>query len=334
MLLAILNKLNNMDVLYSLMNVNQKLDKLAQDATFTRSVDLVTITSNEHNNSKKKSILDRFCFDILPRIQHNIECLALDSLSVDRVLCIGSYPKLYKINLNLPLETARLIFNGMLSVPLIFKSRETNSIICCIYLDGSSFVHIFKHQISHLIVTINVNSTAKYIPKLSKNVVTTIFKMFMNLIYFHFHWNSDSLYKPGSLIVLPSTTYYSSSIVHLNVRVHNFNDCLCLLDGRLSQLHTFIVQVDHICDTSMIINNTVKYFKSHGNTFMSTFDRVLSHLCDKDFNIMIDGFRFRGRNGEDLLLPASPRPVFIFHPRPVSVSVLDINISFHYTSFL
>ncbi len=53
MLLAILNKLNNMDVLYSLMNVNQKLDKLAQDATFTRSVDLVTITSNEHNNSKR-----------------------------------------------------------------------------------------------------------------------------------------------------------------------------------------------------------------------------------------------------------------------------------------
>ncbi|CAF4198518.1 unnamed protein product, partial [Rotaria sordida] len=42
--------------------------------------------------------------------------------------------------------------------------------------------------------------------------------------------------------------------------VHNFDDCLCLLDGRLSQLHTFIVQVNYIEDTSIIINNTVKYF--------------------------------------------------------------------------
>ncbi len=58
-----------------------------------------------------------------------------------------------------------------------------------------------------------------------------------------------------------------------------FNDCLCLLDGRLSQLHTFIVQVDEIYNTSMTINNTVKYFRSQGNTSsMSTFDRVIDRL--------------------------------------------------------
>jgi hypothetical protein len=121
MLLAILNKLSNVDVLYSLIGVNQKLDKLAQDVTFTRSVDLVTITSNEHNNSRNKSILDRFCSDILPRIRHNIECLTLDSLSIDCALGIGSYPKLHKITFNLPPEMACRIFNGMLSVSLILK---------------------------------------------------------------------------------------------------------------------------------------------------------------------------------------------------------------------
>ncbi len=66
MLLGILNKLSSADVLYSLIDVNQQLDKLAQDVTFTRSIDLVTITSNEHNNSRNKSILDRFRSDILP----------------------------------------------------------------------------------------------------------------------------------------------------------------------------------------------------------------------------------------------------------------------------
>jgi len=52
MLLAILNRLDNMDVLYSLIGVNRKLDRLAQDITFTQSVDLVTILSNERNDSR------------------------------------------------------------------------------------------------------------------------------------------------------------------------------------------------------------------------------------------------------------------------------------------
>ncbi|CAF1563015.1 unnamed protein product, partial [Rotaria sordida] len=35
--------------------------------------------------------------------------------------------------------------------------------------------------------------------------------------------------------------------------VRNFNDCLCLLDGCLNQLHTFIVKIDNIDDLSMTI---------------------------------------------------------------------------------
>ncbi|CAF4348834.1 unnamed protein product, partial [Adineta steineri] len=77
-----------------------------------------TTLSNEHHNS----ILDRFCLLILQRIQHNIECLTLDSLSVDRVLRIGNYSKLHNLILvNLPIEMACRIFNGMLSIFLIFK---------------------------------------------------------------------------------------------------------------------------------------------------------------------------------------------------------------------
>jgi len=51
MLLAILKKLNNIDVLYSFIGVNRKLDGLVRDFTFTQSLDLVTISSNEHNDS-------------------------------------------------------------------------------------------------------------------------------------------------------------------------------------------------------------------------------------------------------------------------------------------
>jgi hypothetical protein len=113
MLLAIYNKLDNMDVLYSLIGVNGKLDRLARDITFTQSVDLVTISSSEDNDSRNKLILDRFCFDILPRIQHNIQCLTLDALSIDSVFRIGNYPKLHNLTLvNLQFEVASRIFNG------------------------------------------------------------------------------------------------------------------------------------------------------------------------------------------------------------------------------
>jgi hypothetical protein len=59
---------------------------------------------------------------------------------------------------------------------------------------------------------------------------------------------------------LPSTTFYSSNIFYLNVRVSNFDDCLCLLDERVTQLHTFIVKIDYIENSSMTLDNKVKNF--------------------------------------------------------------------------
>ncbi|CAF4212839.1 unnamed protein product [Rotaria sp. Silwood2] len=231
-----MNKLSNIDILYSLIGVNRKLDRLARDITFTRSLDLVTISSNEHNDSRNKLILNRFCFDIIPRIQQNIQCLILDPLLIDRVLCIGNYPKLRKLTLvNLQFEMASRIFNGK-----------------------SSFIGTFQHQISHLTVTIHDDSTGERISKLSTNVFTTIFIMFTKLIYLHFNLKDSCRYLPKAYVDLPSTTCYSLNIVYLNVIVDGFDDCLCLLDGRLSQLHTFIVKVGTINNTSKIMNKNTR----------------------------------------------------------------------------
>jgi hypothetical protein len=114
-LLTIFNKLKNVDVLYSLLGVNKKLDKLIRDVVFTRSFDFVTTLSDEENDSRINSILDRFCINILPQIQHNIECLTLEPSLIERVLYIGHYPKLYKLTLvNLQLKIASSILTGML----------------------------------------------------------------------------------------------------------------------------------------------------------------------------------------------------------------------------
>ncbi|CAF4187939.1 unnamed protein product, partial [Rotaria sordida] len=73
--------------------------KCVEDEIFRSQCLEVTISSNEHDDSRKQSILDRFCFNIIPRIQDNIECLTLDPLSTDCVLRIGSYSKLHKLTL-------------------------------------------------------------------------------------------------------------------------------------------------------------------------------------------------------------------------------------------
>jgi len=85
--------------------------------------------------------------------------------------------------------------------------------------------------------------------------------IFTNLTHFHFDLKKKQMPMYNIMTTLPSECY-SSSIVHLNIQVKTFDDCLWLLDGHFSQLHTLIVHVEHIHNTSRIINNKVKYFKS------------------------------------------------------------------------
>ncbi len=68
-LFIILKKLDNMNVLHSLIGIGiERLDLLAQDTTFTNTPNFVS-TGIDDICSINHSILDRFCIDILPRIQ-------------------------------------------------------------------------------------------------------------------------------------------------------------------------------------------------------------------------------------------------------------------------
>ncbi|CAF4952804.1 unnamed protein product, partial [Rotaria sp. Silwood1] len=169
-LLAIFKKLNNFDVLYSLVGVNHKLDRIACDIAFTRDVDLMMISSNEGDVSTTDAILDRFCSDIIPRIHNNMESLTVQASLLQRVLHANSYPNLHKLTL------------------------------------------------------VNLKLNVHY------------------LYYFSQALTSD----------LSFAKYCSSNIAYLRMKMHYFDDCLYLLDGRLSQLHTFIVDLNHIHEPSAI----------------------------------------------------------------------------------
>ncbi len=263
---TIFKKLDDFDVLYSLVGVNQRLNNVACDINFTRAVDLTTISSNEGDDVKNNAILDRFCMHILPRIHDNVECLTVQACFLQRALYAGHYLNLHKLTLvNLQLKMAFYIFKGTL---VDLKNR---TIICidCIFSESSPFIHLLKYQITDLVVSI-----IDYISNATKMILLTgvcdrIFGLLSNLKHLELDVNGDGFFRRSLLSDLLSTKCFSSSVNYLRIKIHNFDDCLYLLDGRLSQLHMLIVKLDYIHDpvklrlnSPRIIHNSLKIMKN------------------------------------------------------------------------
>lgn len=97
MLLLILKKLSNLDVLYSLLNINnERLDTLAQEKLFSDTLDFGSINDNSPTDQSK---INRFCVDILPRIHDNVQCLVVKLVLMERILLAADYPNLASLKL-------------------------------------------------------------------------------------------------------------------------------------------------------------------------------------------------------------------------------------------
>ncbi|CAF2473620.1 unnamed protein product [Rotaria sp. Silwood2] len=242
-LLIIMSNISNFDVLYSLIGVNKKLDRVACDIVHTRSIDFIGTRSNDEIHSLSDKILDRFCQNILPRVHNNIECLTLESSSISRIFHSIDYPKLFKLILpELDLEFVSHYFNGK----YCNFDVKPNSQIESFFLEQMPFIRIFNEQILHLVVTVMDKSENASLSDVTINLYIRIFNLFTSVTHLDFVIKNDFRHPPFSLDDLPSTACFSSNIVHLSIRVLGLEDCLCLLDGRLSQLHTFIVEIYYI----------------------------------------------------------------------------------------
>jgi hypothetical protein len=112
-LLLILTKLSNIEVLYSLIGVNIRLDKIASDPIFTDHLSLLKRSSNGVINSLDDSLFDRLYSEILPTIRHKIKWLDLEPLSMERVLLTVDYPNLHVLSLfNIERDLAVRLFGG------------------------------------------------------------------------------------------------------------------------------------------------------------------------------------------------------------------------------
>lgn len=104
-LLIILRKLSNIDVLYSLMNVNNvRFDVLVREKTFSHTLNFVYIDD---------TLIDRFSIDILPRIRHNVKYFILEPVLMECILLATVYPNLTKLKLfNFDQQIALEYFTG------------------------------------------------------------------------------------------------------------------------------------------------------------------------------------------------------------------------------
>jgi hypothetical protein len=144
MLFNILNKLDNVDVLYSLFGINnERLDSMTCEKIFSNILNFTSIIDNT-------TILDRFCNYILPRIYYNVRCFIVEPVSMERILLSTHYPNLKELKLfNFQRDSLLCYFTGkkvfyILSIERLHSTMISNRIDYTFNLDDSSFRYIFK----------------------------------------------------------------------------------------------------------------------------------------------------------------------------------------------
>lgn len=101
-LLMIFNKLNMVDVLYSLVDVTQRFDQLVLDPFYIRNLSLTSMRMKsffDRTYSIDDEILLKLCKNILPRIYHQVNELTVEQHSMEHVLHTTNYPQLYSLTL-------------------------------------------------------------------------------------------------------------------------------------------------------------------------------------------------------------------------------------------
>ena len=107
-------------------------------------------------------------------------------------------------------------------------------------------------------ILINDPGRTQSVTDISINVFDRIFSVFTSLVELDFgSGNRRRFHARLKLSNLSSKMCVSSSLVRLRISVDTFDDCLCLLDGRLTHLSQLVVRISEIRDSRLSIDSTV-----------------------------------------------------------------------------
>ncbi|CAF1513366.1 unnamed protein product, partial [Adineta steineri] len=209
-LLIICNKMNIVDVLYSLVDVNQRFDRLVLDPLTIRNLDMTIRTFEsiyDGTFSIDDKILSRICDQILCRIYDQINTLTTEQYSIKRILRDANYPQLYSLSL--------INFEGK-----IFGQYLT---------DDSILRDLLSKQITHL--NIDIRNADRESTEITSKIFVLILSLckkltelnFCDLFFERKHWNHFTR--------LTATSFMSSTLTKLKINLEIFPDCLFLLNG-------------------------------------------------------------------------------------------------------
>ncbi|CAF4692516.1 unnamed protein product [Rotaria sp. Silwood1] len=229
LLIFIFKQMNNVEVLYSLVGINERLDLILQDPIFTNRLNFLKRSSKKFLNIFSLDIIfDRFCLQILPAVREKIQWLDAESSSMKQILCAADYPNIHGLGLfNIEEETIKSLFT-----------------------DVNLSSGLFKNQITKLLITIDTDQNQKHHSTMQyiSNHIFSVFKKLTHLIF------SESYQNVVPLPFYPPINFCSSTLLVLNIKIDCFDTCLYLLDGRFNQLHTLIVESANIWTPEKIEN--------------------------------------------------------------------------------
>jgi hypothetical protein len=244
-LLIIFKKLKTIDALYSLVDVNERFNRLVLNSLDIRNLDTTNMVIKSYDDrtfSIDKNVLSRISEKILPRIHHQLNELIIEENSMKHILNVN-YPQLDSLSLvNFQTEMLFPYLTGKLFV----LNNKINSL--CLFFklsDNSILPHLVFQQILHLNIDVPYQSEQSQKSGTLSNIFILIVSRCQRLISLNF---CQLFYDRKSPIYLynPSTNCTSSTLAKLKVNVTNFDDCLYILDGHFKQLSTLIIDVKEI----------------------------------------------------------------------------------------
>ncbi|CAF2728381.1 unnamed protein product [Rotaria sp. Silwood2] len=257
----IFNKLNTIDIFYSLVGVNHRFDRLTLDPLVIHHFDFAIEKSHVHNSY----ILDKVCSKILPRINDKITKLTLDSFSTERILSAVKYPHLHSFSLinYQSYVLLRHLQDGVIS----FLNNQITDLTVDIYHDKGELSDELETTVFLAILFFcRYLTNLTFSEKFSRNYLS---------------FASCDILQGFSL---------SSTLTNLTIKVNRFDDCLYLLNGCFQSLSTLIIHIKKITRLSSNINNKEKLYKLKcfslvGEQYSYFYDTLIVPLFRRMLNL-------------------------------------------------
>ncbi|CAF1294720.1 unnamed protein product [Rotaria sordida] len=214
------------EVLYSLVDVNRRFDRLALDSLYINNLNMTdTMTINsfiEQPCSIDAEVISKISEKILPRIHSQVHKLTIEEFSIKPILLAVNYPQLYSLSL---INFQEEMLYQHLTDDVILRDLLTK-------------------QITHL--NIDIKKTIGQRTKIVSKIFALILSLCKKLTVFNFCHMFPTRKCILPICYLPSTNCMSLTLVKLTITVSSLLDCLYLFDGCLDSLSTLIINVSYI----------------------------------------------------------------------------------------